>query len=520
MLFKKNSLKRSSAQGTIEYLVIIAIVVVIALVVVGMLASINDSQNITQKNDKLKNMIGTGGISVVEAVLDDSGSSLLNLKNNSGETLTITKIETNDGNLYYDQTWVSNNDKLIDVSGLCECVGGEIKKTCEFKIYYNNQFNLEKTITQSVTIDCQNEVPANQTVTLPTNCFNPDNDVIRICSLQDLNQVRNYLSKDYILMKDIDATQTQGWNGGLGWQPIGSPDNNFRGNFDGQNYQINNLYINRPTENDVGLFYRILGGTVENIKLENVNVVGNDYVGGLVGTNWIGNSIIRKCFVEGNVSGHNNVGGLAGYNYSENISKSYFIGDVNGNTFVGGLVGVSYSGNISQTFSKGSVTAYQWAGGLLGSIWNDDGNIIDSYSSSDVNQYISTGFYTSVPALLVAYLQGNINNSYSFGEIVQGNMLNILIGDSSLYDGGLEELESNLFYDYNQNRPVNDECDFGFGLEPCGPEDFWFAKTIDQLTYNYNNENTFSEYDFDDVWAHDTTGNKNDGYPYLKWQDE
>ncbi len=43
-------------------------------------------------------------------------------------------------------------------------------------------------------------------------------------------------------------------NGGLGWNPIGNNTNSFTGTFDGLGFTISNLYINRPTQDYVGLF--------------------------------------------------------------------------------------------------------------------------------------------------------------------------------------------------------------------------------------------------------------------------
>ena len=64
----------NGAQGTIEYLVIIAIIVVISLVVVGLATSTigSSSTQIGSSSDKLGNLT-SGGISVVEAVTDLDG---------------------------------------------------------------------------------------------------------------------------------------------------------------------------------------------------------------------------------------------------------------------------------------------------------------------------------------------------------------------------------------------------------------------------------------------------------------
>ncbi len=72
-------------------------------------------------------------------------------------------------------------------------------------------------------------------------------------------------------------------NGGLGWNPIGDNTNEFNGTFDGLGFTISNLYINRPTQDYVGLFGYTNNATIKNIGLNDVDITGNSYVGGLVG---------------------------------------------------------------------------------------------------------------------------------------------------------------------------------------------------------------------------------------------
>ena len=82
-------------------------------------------------------------------------------------------------------------------------------------------------------------------------------------------------------MNDLDLS-------GINWDPIGTGgagDNKyFKGVFDGNGHTIKNLTINRPDEDTVGLFGSISSGAeIKNLGLTDVDVIGNDYVGGLVG---------------------------------------------------------------------------------------------------------------------------------------------------------------------------------------------------------------------------------------------
>lgn len=63
-----------------------------------------------------------------------------------------------------------------------------------------------------------------------------DEEAYLISNLDELNWIRNDLEADYILVDDIDASETVNWNDGEGWKPIVTLDplNFFTGTFNGQ----------------------------------------------------------------------------------------------------------------------------------------------------------------------------------------------------------------------------------------------------------------------------------------------
>jgi len=59
---------------------------------------------------------------------------------------------------------------------------------------------------------------------------------------------------------DIDASTTSTWfddgeDGYYGWEPIGTESIPFGGSYDGNNYKITDLYINRPSQEYIGLIF-------------------------------------------------------------------------------------------------------------------------------------------------------------------------------------------------------------------------------------------------------------------------
>jgi hypothetical protein len=250
-----------------------------------------------------------------------------------------------------------------------------------------------------------------------------DSNPYVLTTVDELQAVKGNLSADYVLGENINASETEMWNSGAGFTPIGNLSNTFLGNFDGQNHSVDGLYIHRPnTDNSVGLFGVASSADIKNIGVTNLDIQGATGVGGLVGLNR--NTNITKSYSTGSVTGNTDVGGLVGYNRNTNITKSYSTGSVTGAYDIGGLVGDNrLSSNITKSYSNSNVSGDAGVGGLVGHN-RDSGYITKSYSNSNVSGDSPVGG-------LVGHNTGGsyINKSYSVG-IVTGN-LNVggLVGD-------------------------------------------------------------------------------------------
>jgi len=221
-------------------------------------------------------------------------------------------------------------------------------------------------------------------------------DPYQIADWWHLDNVRNYLSSHFIVINDLDlgsigytelASATA--NEGKGWQPIGTIAVNdaFVGSFDGQGYEIGDLFIDRPDESDVGLFGVVEeGGVIENVGVVNGNVTGSNNAGGLVGKN---EGTVSNSYSAGNVTGNANVGGLVGWNFKGTVTDTYSTGNVTGLDNVGGLTGKN-SGTASNSYATGSVTGDDNVGGLAGK--NDNtGTVSNSYSTGNMTGNMHVG---------------------------------------------------------------------------------------------------------------------------------
>ena len=210
----------------------------------------------------------------------------------------------------------------------------------------------------------------------------------------------------------ITSADSTYWNGGAGWAPIASDTpsvqaSRYQGDFNGNGYTINNLFINRGNGSDVGLF----GGThynsrIESLGVTNANVRGQNYVGILVGALY---GEIVACYTTGAVTGTGtgqspnlgHVAGIAGWaGHSSNdalVSSSYSHASVDGRNAVGGLVGYGNNITITNSYATGAVTKIDGpstaVSGLLG--WLVNGSVTTSYCDTDTGGQSRCGTRTS-----------------------------------------------------------------------------------------------------------------------------
>jgi len=230
--------------------------------------------------------------------------------------------------------------------------------------------------------------------------------------------------KYFFQTANIDASATSTWNGGAGFSPIGNATTKFSGWYDGKDFTINGLTINRPTTDYVGLFgYTAANSRVQYILLNNVSIVGRDFVGGLVGYS---QSYKYSNYTTGSVTGNSNCGGMVGYQNTCGIYYSYSTCSVTGTSDVGGLVGVSSSTYISQCYSSGAVSGSTNTGGLVGS--NAGGIINESFWDKETSaQNLSaggTGKTTAEMKTKSTFTSANWNFNFARPWIIYPNINN------------------------------------------------------------------------------------------------
>lgn len=193
-----------------------------------------------------------------------------------------------------------------------------------------------------------------------------------ICNITMLQNMNNNLSAHYLLLQNIDASDTVNWNNGSGFEPIGncgddatcsSDKNYFSGSFNGSGYVISNLFVNRSSEG-LGLFGSSTG-IISQVGIINSEIHGGAYMGGIVG--YLGGGSIFHTYFIGSVIGSHYIGGLVGWQNSGNIINSFKKGIISGSwLYTGGLVGYSQGGRIYDSFVSSNITGVHQTGGIAG----------------------------------------------------------------------------------------------------------------------------------------------------------
>lgn len=305
------------------------------------------------------------------------------------------------------------------------------------------------------------------------------NDPILISKAEDILKIGtndNYLNLSYKLVNNIDLAN-------INWEPIGTKEKPFTGNFDGDNYIISNLNVNDKEYG--GLFGFTNGSEIKNLYLYDF-IINSTHAGSLVAND--SSSTIHDIYVNGGkLTGKLNSGGIIGkgeignyYNLVSNI-------DINAsNNFAGGIIAemshsklntsISYSTiKLDNTFNVGGI-----AGSAIGCTLSDV-SCISNISGSSRNF-----------GGIVSYFQGSINNAFIINDYnLTSSNNNDLINKTIFSTDSI----NNVYYVNNFNTLPNLVLN---NVHSYSKEEL-------------KNKDIYKGFDFENVWR------ETDEYPVLKF---
>jgi len=268
-----------------------------------------------------------------------------------------------------------------------------------------------------------------------------------ISTAEHLDNIRNYTGVDnadthFMLTNNIDLTEfltypNAGYNNGAGWLPIGRDQTatySFHSHLDGGGYTISGLWINRPTQINIGLFGYLVG------KINNLNIILDQR--GIIGMSPVGaiSGVIRNATQD--VSMLQNLsaqGSLFGNSYWGVLSLGGLFGRLEG---IGGrrieLHNSQFFGSLIQIDAPGAFVA----GGLAGAVWN--ASIVNSLVKVDIqpNQHTTN----NLTGGLVGRIEGNNTIANSFAFIRNAAQIQPFIGGRAPFGAAPLATITNSFY--------------------------------------------------------------------------
>ena len=368
-----------------------------------------------------------------------------------------------------------------------------------------------------------------------------------------VNSGATYEGKTIKLMNNISLKDVCG-EGKESWEPISKYEegktNYFKGTFDGQNYSIDDLYINNNNNSNlcVALFGHINGGSVKNLnisgqvisnsnvntallvgymkggKIENIHtkdtseVRGNSQVGGICGYAEE-NIIIKKCSNRAKINGMDfAAGGIIGNITDGNIESCFNYAEVtNSDRFTGGITGGCTRSNITKSANSGNITSLGTCGGIVGLV-GISGDITFCYNTGKVTGTGDDGGgkFSSVGGISGVY--GEISYCYNMGDIY--GKLGMVAGICGNSEGKTVSYCYNVGNIINNGRYIGpivgydnksylDNCYWTTDLPGNEGENITNCSklTVEQLK-EYTNQ----------YFVQDKDGKINNGFPILFWQ--
>ena len=230
----------------------------------------------------------------------------------------------------------------------------------------------------------------------------------------DLNNVRNDLEASYYMIADVDLKDVE-------FEPIGTNNDPFTGNFYGNNHKISNLTITATDESPQYGYYGLfayLDGLVCDLELENAQIIldfKDSYLygtkttyAGLLAASALDNSIVSNITISGSIK--NSV-------ISSIIKENQY--------YVGLLFGMAFGISYTNVLVDGDIVIDAQSkdaniGGLIGYVGTNDNDVIPliKESRANVNIRINVAGYKNSFYIMVGGLVGYtknlmISNSYA-----------------------------------------------------------------------------------------------------------
>ena len=269
----------------------------------------------------------------------------------------------------------------------------------------------------------------------------------------------SYANSERTDLGDINGDENDGntlineMTTGTGFNPIGNIEmgSSFKGIFDGNGNNIDNIYISRETTS--GLFGYVSGAKeIKNINISGEIIATNGYAGGIIGLYNQGNSTevtnIINCTNKASITANGGTtvywskngvsGGIVGITQVGITQKKLLIdncsnlGNISGEMVAGGITGkeayyIKNCFNAGTITSSGNTSTDSYAGGIVGGEYASIISIENCYNIGAISaKKVAAGIIGGGTAGSV-----NIKNTYNNGNIKNATTKKVMVGNIS-----------------------------------------------------------------------------------------
>lgn len=302
-----------------------------------------------------------------------------------------------------------------------------------------------------------------------TNDGKSEAKAFEISDSTGLNLLSNHVSRGadfsgyyFKLNGNVTYSDTTDWNNASSYEHNFEPIGNyaagicFAGTFDGQGHTISGIRIYEnddfDTDDNIGLFGYISGGTIKDVILSDTRITARDNVGGIVGY-MTGSSTVQNCNVSNTVAIHSAVtsnyhGGIVGNLFGgtvTNCTSAVTFTLAGSGSYYGGIAGyqqTAYPSSLTNCFALGVTIPSEagFKGAIAGA--HGSGTIENNYYSACSLVGLTPTIGTSSGDITdndgaVAALRHNADNNTAISLLaaLPANLeaYNVSIADRTLY---------------------------------------------------------------------------------------
>lgn len=355
-----------------------------------------------------------------------------------------------------------------------------------------------------------------------------------VYTAEDLSNIRNDLDGKFILMNDIDLSVYENW------EPIGSYNEPFSGELNGNNKTIKNLKILINSNEKVAyaaLFGTVTSGKILNLALKecSINVKSkSDSVWGVCASGLVSlgnqNSTIENCIVSGDISVNSDkkiyAGGITS-RFSGTISNCCNLANIYAYVsseftcdyiYIGGIAG-EFSGLLEKTSNYGNVgaeynhsekyNAFIDLGGIAGNSMSI-GTIDNCYNTGTItentNQVLNLGGISGYSA--------TVKNSHNYGTLIFSDDESSVGGITGITEFWIEDAWGGIAEKINYAELKNCFYSDAVAKSTGYIEEKYITNVAALSKEEFKNQNNFIGFDFNDIWIM----NEKTEYPILKNQ--